>query len=162
MGVTISDLLKKGGFQSITHEIEIGNVYKINMTKEDGVCISNNTSSISKYFVVVGFDDKGIAYGGILISSNLPRKAYNQIEYFYPVKASDNDFLKYDSHIDCTRIFQSSPSKLTFDTHIGYLDEQSLHCTTKMIMDEKNPTLTDAERKLYNIEIYGNGGADEE
>lgn len=135
------------------HKIEIGNVYKINMTKNDGLCISDSTSKAIKYFVVVGFDSKGNVYGGVLVSSNLPTNRNNP-EYHCLIKQCDNSFLAYNSYINCTSIFSSTTARINADSHIGCLDQHSLYSVVDLILDEDNPTITPKEREMYNIKPY--------
>lgn len=156
MVAKLGDLIGDEMRESINgkHKIEIGNVYKINMNKNDGVYISDSTSkAISKYFVVVGSDSKGNVYGGVLVSSNLPTYR-NNLEYQYPIKQKENPFLAYNSYINCTTIFSSTTTRINAGSYIGCLDEHSLYCVIDLILDEDNPTITPKEREIYNIERY--------
>jgi len=158
MGASIRDLLGDKipeCLKNIKHEIRIGNVYKTGFTRGDGIYIVDKTKeSLSKYFVVIGYDDAGNVYGGLLISSELPSNATDDIKrYQYPVKASENDFLYHDSWINCYKIICAKPDKLNDRTFSGCLDEMSFYYVVKMVLDPGNMVITDAERTKYNIKL---------
>ena len=54
------DLLNNDSIKSITQKsIEIGNVYRIQMDKSNGITPKPGDTSRNKFFVVLGFDEEG-------------------------------------------------------------------------------------------------------
>jgi len=154
MGVSITDLLGDHLPDKLQHRIEIGNVYRIPLGKEDGLIVPHEHKYLLKYFIVIGFDDDGNIYGGLLISSDQPKGIRRELLlYQYSVKAENNTFLKRDSWINCTHIFPSSQDKLSINNYLGCLDKESLYYIISAILDENNPVITKKERKKYNIQL---------
>lgn len=154
MSAKLADLLKD---PEKTHNIEVGNVYKILLSKSDGLNVPDNKESLLKYFIVIGIAENGDIYGGLLISSEQPKNVSHHISmYQYKVKYTSNTFLKWDSWVNCTKIFKSSKNKLNHSNFLGCLDSESTYFIIVAILDENNPTITNKERKRYNISLPEN------
>ena len=52
-------------FRLAYHTVKVGDVYAITMTAANGIKPKPGDTSRDKYFVVLGFDADGIAYGGV-------------------------------------------------------------------------------------------------
>jgi len=150
MGAMLADLLKD---PEKLHNIEVGNVYRVSLGKNDGLTVCESKEFKIKYFIVVGIDrTNGIIYGGLLISSKPPYTAsFEMLDYQYLIKSKINPFLNKDSWINCTRIFPAAKEKLTYSNFIGCLDNESTYYIIAAILDENNPVITNKERKKYNI-----------
>ena len=48
--------------------VEIGNVYASRMDEKNGITPKNGAKDRRKYFVVLGVDDDGTIYGGVVIN----------------------------------------------------------------------------------------------
>lgn len=61
-------------------EIKIGDVFRITMNKANGITPKPGDNSRDKFFVVLGFDENGNVYGGVIFNSyiniNLPPYLY--------------------------------------------------------------------------------------
>lgn len=161
MDASNADLMGKNlpDRQKQEHTIEIGNVYKILLGRKDGLTVSHENIMLSKYFIVVGFDINGNVYGGLLISSEPPKKIpYTILMYQYPVKYENNTFLKWNSWVNCTKIYKSSKDKLTMSNFLGCIDEESKYYIISAILDEGNPVITNKERKRFNIQLPEDSG----
>lgn len=156
MGASIADLLGDNLPEGLMpkHCIEIGNVYRISLDRNDGLNVSHENEVLSKFFIVIGIDTDGVIYGGLLISSEPPKHIPPSIMmYQYQVKANKNPFLKWNSWVNCTKIFRSSSDKLIRNNFIGCLDEESLYYIISAILDLDNPVITNKERKKFNIQL---------
>lgn len=156
MGASIADLLGEDLPEELKpkHCIEIGNVYRIPLGRKDGLTVLHEEEILSKYFIVIGTDVQGNVYGGLLISSEPPKNIPHTIlMYQYQVKAENNTFLKWDSWVNCTKIYKSSQDKLTIKNFLGCLDEESRYYIISAILDDSNPVITNKERKKYNIQL---------
>jgi hypothetical protein len=155
MGASIADIVGEELPEKLKHEIEVGNVYRIPLSRKDGLHITDpQQEELSKYFIVIGFDTEGNIYGGLLISSDHPRNVpHALLMYQYSVKVENNTFLKWDSWVNCTKIYKSSQDKLTINNFLGCLDDESLYYIISAILDVDNPVITNKERKRYNIQL---------
>lgn len=86
-------------------EIKIGDVFRITMNKANGITPKPGDNSRDKFFVVLGFDENGNVYGGVIFNSyiniNLP-PFIQAMQHL--VKGDDYEFLSHDSYIDCSSI----------------------------------------------------------
>lgn len=62
-----------------------------------------------KRFIVLGKDTDNNYIGIVLINSNLNFKVMNNQELWnlqYPIKGKDNDYLEWDSFVDCSQLIK--------------------------------------------------------
>lgn len=80
----------------------IGEVYKMKLTKKEGVKDKNKgDDGRHKYFIIVGIEND-IAIGIVLINSDINEKLPQKLkELHYPLKASKYNFLKHNSFACC-------------------------------------------------------------
>ena len=81
--------------QNIIKEVvKRGDVFVLNLDERNGVIPKDNDVSRNKFFVVLGFDDEGYVYGGVIVNSRINQNM-NQIvkDYHMPIKASKYSFL---------------------------------------------------------------------
>ena len=78
--------------------------------------------------VIVGVDaERGLCYGSLLINIRInPRaefsEAFLQTQYVLRQEAYSH-FLRYDSHLDCAKIFSIQVEKLLSGTYLGILEQ---------------------------------------
>lgn len=102
--------------------IRVGDVYVVPFTKEDGITPKNGESERKKFFVVLGFDDDGNVYGGVVVNSHVNSRLTKCIrDYHMPIKCSKYHFLRYDSYVNCSKIFEANPERLT--KWVGSIDD---------------------------------------
>lgn len=69
---SIGDLLSNEDKDNLTRQsIEIGDVFLIAMNQKNGITPKNGDDYRNKFFIVLGFDENGNAYGGVVINSNI-------------------------------------------------------------------------------------------
>ena len=103
-----SDALKPEELSKLaTHTVKVGDVYEITMTEANGIKPKAGDCSRDKYFIVLGFDSNGVAYGGVIINSQINK----------------NLFLRYDSFVDCVRLKIAHPQKFNEWNYLGEVDE---------------------------------------
>ena len=63
-----------------------------------------------KFFVVMGFDNQGNIYGGVVFDSEINRNYVNPDfeDFFLPIPCSKYTFLDHDSYIDCRKMKPST------------------------------------------------------
>lgn len=69
--------------------LQIGDVFLIEMSPEDSITPKGIEYTRQKYFIVLGFDEQGYVYGGVVINSKLNHKLPRTItDYYMPIKSS--------------------------------------------------------------------------
>lgn len=105
--VNIGDFLNNGSQLSdlLLSSVEEGDVYRFRLTPEEGVVPKNvGDTERNKYFIVVGKDKEGNAFGFVLINTNVnPHLPECRRKLHYLLKSSDYDFLNgQDRFVDCS------------------------------------------------------------
>lgn len=123
--IKISDALNEDELSRLaSRTVKVGDVYEITMTEANGIKPKAGDLSRDKYFVVLGFDSEGIAYGGVIINSQINKNLPGYIKmYHMPIKQSKYPFLRYDSFVDCVRLKTAYPNKFNEWNYLGEIDE---------------------------------------
>ena len=121
----ISDIFNEEELSKLaSHIVQIGDVYEINMTEANGIKPKAGYSSRDKYFIILGFDANGVAYGGVIINSQINRNLPPHLKlYHLPIKHSKYPFLRYDSFVDCVRLKIAYPQKFNEWNYLGQIDD---------------------------------------
>lgn len=105
--VNIGDLLSNSSQLSdlLLGAVEEGDVYRFRLTPQEGV-IPKNVGDIerNKYFIVIGKDKEGNAFGFVLINTRVnPHLPECRRNLHYLLRASDYEFLNgQDRYVDCS------------------------------------------------------------
>ena len=131
-------------------EVKIGDVFFVTMNKANGVVPKTGDTSRDKFFVVLGFDNDGNVYGGVIFNSfinmNLPP---NVRAMQHLIKGESYDFLSYDSYIDCSSIKIVKKNKLLKSTSLGTLEEKDITLVCDKI--KSNSRINKAELKRFGL-----------
>lgn len=131
-------------------EVKIGDVFFVTMNKANGVVPKTGDTSRDKFFVVLGFDNDGNVYGGVIFNSfinmNLPP---NVRAMQHLIKGESYDFLSYDSYIDCSSIKIVKKNKLLKSTSLGTLDEEDISLVCGKT--KSNSRINKAELKRFGL-----------
>lgn len=65
--------MKKNFYDWASCMVKVGDVYEMTMTEANGIKPKGGDSSRDKYFIVLGFDSNGTAYGDVIINSRINR-----------------------------------------------------------------------------------------
>lgn len=118
---------------AVSNNVQLGDVYKIELSKADGIIPKNGYDTRDKFFVVLGFDEQGNVYGGILFNSKINQNLPTLIkEYHMPILAKDYPFLTHDSFLNCTKIFPATSTHLMKGEKLGCINtaDFELICST--------------------------------
>ncbi|GAE22543.1 hypothetical protein [Bacteroides pyogenes] len=131
-------------------EIKIGDVFRITMNKANGVVPKPGDTSRDKYFVVLGFDDDGNVYGGVIFNSyiNINLPPFVQAMQ-HPVKGKDYEFLSHDSYIDCSSIKAVKKNKLLKSSSLGTLNTEDISSVCEKI--KHNSRISKIELKRFGL-----------
>lgn len=121
----ISDALSPEALSQLAAKtVSVGDVYEITMTEANGITPKAGDSSRDKYFVVLGFDSEGIAYGGVIINSQINKNLPAHIKmYHMPIKCAQYSFLKHDSFVDCVQLKRAFPQKFNEWNFLGKISD---------------------------------------
>ncbi len=121
----ISDALSEDDLLRIAaRTVKVGDVYEITMTEVNGIKPKPGDISRDKYFVVLGFDSEGVAYGGVIINSRINKNLPPHIKlYHMPIKKAKYPFLRYDSFVDCVQLKRAYPHKFNEWNYLGAIEE---------------------------------------
>lgn len=136
------DLLNNDSIKSITQKsIEIGDVYRIQMDKSNGITPKPGDTSRNKFFVVLGFDEEGNIYGGVIINSNINQRVPDSVkDWQMPIKQSKYKFLDYDSFVDCSKLKCTSIDKFGKWQFIGTILQEDIELIIGTIKESPNET----------------------
>lgn len=131
-------------------EIKIGDVFRITMNKANGIVPKPGDTSRDKYFVVLGFDDDGNVYGGVIFNSyiNINLPPFVQAMQ-HPVKGKDYEFLSHDSYIDCSSIKAVKKNKLLKSSSLGTLNTEDISSVCEKI--KHNSRISKIELKRFGL-----------
>ncbi len=114
-------------FRLAYHTVKVGDVYAITMTAANGIKPKPGDTSRDKYFVVLGFDADGIAYGGVIVNSQINKNLPGHIKmYHMPIKRAKYPFLRYDSFVDCIQLKRVYPNKFNEWNYLGEIDDYDI------------------------------------
>lgn len=125
--------------------VRIGDVYEMAMTEVNGIRPKAGDAFRDKYFIVLGFDSSGVAYGGVVINSRINRNLPAHLKmYHLPIKQSKYPFLRYDSFVDCVRLKMAYPQKFGEWNYLGEIDE----CDVDLIIATVKESPAESEERI--------------
>lgn len=136
------DILDESSKKAITQDaIKIGNVYRINMNEQNGIKPKAGDSSRNKYFIVLGFDSEGNAYGGVIINSRINQNIPQSMKDCHlPIKCDKYKFLDHDSFVDCSKLKTVDIAKFGKWQFLGIFSLEDVQLITATIKESPNET----------------------
>lgn len=129
------DKLKK----LITSIIEVGDVYRVKMNPKDGVTPKEGDDSRNKFFVVLGFDEQGNIYGGVIINSAINKNVSQSVkDYHMPISCKKYTFLVHDSFVNCSNLKTKPLSEIVHSQKIGKIDDDDVELIKETIKSSPN------------------------
>lgn len=130
--------------------VEIGDVYRMKMTEANGIRPKDGADSRNKYFVVLGFDNNGIAYGGVIINSNINQNLPAHLRmYHMPLPKAKYRFLDHNSFVDCVSLKRAFPEKFSQWQYLGKIDKYDVELIIGTI--KESPRENAAHLALYGL-----------
>ncbi len=131
--VNIGEILGAKAKNIVLDSVEEGDVYRFRLTPEEGV-VPKNKGDIerNKYFIVIGKDSQGNAFGFVLINSEVnPYLPKCRRDLHKVLKASKYEFLEnQDRYVDCSDFKKISKERFvevfSADKLKGKLDDDDL------------------------------------
>ena len=130
--------------------VKVGDIYLIEMDAADGITPKGEDQTRNKFFVVLGFDGEGNAYGGVIINSRINQRMDQTIkDYHMPIKCTRYPFLRYDSFVNCLQLKTTPTSKLTAGKYVGKMAEDDLQLVIGTLRE--SPREKKARLKRFGI-----------
>lgn len=109
----------------VRQTVNVGDVFMVELDRRDGITPKDGDMTRRKFFVVLGFDGEGNAYGGVIINSRINQQMSQVVkDYHMPIKCVKYAFLKYDSFVDCLQLKTAPLAKLSSGNYMGKMDAE--------------------------------------
>lgn len=133
--------------------IDIGGIYRIKLTKEDGITPKDGDNSRNKYFIVIGIDEDSNVIGHVIINTNI-NHGLSQIlrDLQYPINCAKYSFLEDKSrYVDCSDIKQIAKHKFLnlYQGKSGDIEDEDLEYIKNAV--KCSPKVTPKLLKRFNI-----------
>lgn len=130
--------------------VDIGNVYASRMDETNGITPKNGAKDRRKFFVVLGVDDEGIIYGGVVINHAInPKISPKKQHLHYPIAKSKYSFLEEDSFVNCVDLKILPLEKLLLSEFLGNIQENDLENITMLVI--QSPFCDSATLERFHI-----------
>lgn len=134
----------------VKQTVSVGDVFLIELDSSNGITPKDGANSRKKYFVVLGFDDEGNVYGGVIINSRINQKMDQVVkDYHMPIKCNKYSFLQYDSFVDCLLLKTAPLAKLSSGNYKGKIDNADLGLIIETL--KSSPREKVARLKKYGL-----------
>ena len=122
--------------------------------EDDGLVLKNGRHSKPKKIIIIGADkESNTCYGSVLVNTNMNPKANYSEPYLaaqYLLKRENyENFLRYDSFVDCGEVFSFSIDKLLNGEYFGTLNDQDKQGIFEIL--ETTDTLSTKLKKRFGI-----------
>ena len=139
---TLFEMLNNDSIKAIAkNTVKVGDVYRIKMDERNGIKPKGGDKSRNKYFIVLGFDSEGNAYGGVIINSeinpNIPQSMKN---CHLHIECSKYSFLDHDSYVDCSKLKIANIEKFGKWQYLGFFSLEDVQLITTTIQCSPNET----------------------
>lgn len=134
----------------VRQTVNVGDVFLVELDKNNGIIPKDGDVTRMKFFVVLGFDGEGNVYGGVIINSRINQQMSQLVkDYHMPIKCAKYTFLRYDSFVDCLQLKTAPLSKLSSGNYKGKMDEED----TELILGtlKSSPREKPARLKKFGI-----------
>lgn len=130
--------------------IKVGDVYLINLNRSNGITPKPGDTSRDKFFVVLGFDSNGVAYGGVVVNSGINPNLPQWIKDFHmPLAKSKYSFLHYDSYVNCANLMETNLDKFANWKYLGEIEPYDLKLIIGTVME--SPAISKAKLKQFGL-----------
>ena len=114
--------------------VSVGDVFLVEMDESDGITPKDGDTSRNKFFIVLGFDSLGNAYGGVVINSRVNQRMEQIVQdYQMPISCTKYPFLKHDSFVNCIRLKTVPLAKLTAGRFKGVVESEDVTLITETV-----------------------------
>lgn len=145
------DLLGDLADELTQNSINIGDVHLLNLDQNNGITPKSGDTTRNKFFIVLGFDNKGNVIGGLVINSKINYKLPPSVtDYQLPISVEQFPFLEHNSFINCSKIIVAKRSKFNKTTYRGEISDTEM---MELIINtvKESPTVNKMQLKEFGI-----------
>ena len=145
------DLLGDLADKLTQNSINIGDVHLLNLDQNNGITPKSGDTTRNKFFIVLGFDNKGNVIGGLVINSKINYKLPPSVtDYQLPISVEQFPFLEHNSFINCSKIIVAKRSKFNKTTYRGEISDTEM---MELIINtvKESPTVNKMQLKEFGI-----------
>lgn len=145
------DLLGDLADELTQNSINIGDVHLLNLDQNNGITPKSGDTTRNKFFIVLGFDNKGNVIGGLVINSKINYKLPPSVtDYQLPISVEQFPFLEHNSFINCSKIIVAKRSKFNKTTYRGEISDTEM---MELIINtvKEGPTVNKMQLKEFGI-----------
>ena len=147
---TLSELLGNDAEKLAQSNISVGDVFRINMGRDTGIIPKAGDESRHKFFIILGFDENGNAYGGVIINSRINSKIPYEAQMLHmPISKDKYDFLSHNSFVDCSELMAVQKAKVATWRYLGHIGDDDVELITETI--KSSPFESEARLAQYGI-----------
>ena len=122
----IADLIGDQADEIARFSLSVGDIHYLPLSKEEQITAKDGKDYRNKYLIILGFDVRGNAIGGVVVNSKVNTNLPTTItDYLMPVSKSQFPFLSHDSFINCSHLIVVRREKFnrsTFRYHVEDCD----------------------------------------
>ncbi len=149
--IKLGNLLGDIGDKITQDNLKVGNVYLLNLDEINGITPKDGNATRNKFFIVLGFDNKGNVIGGLVINSNINHKLPSTItDYQLPITVGQCPFLKHNSFVNCSKIIVANKTKFTKESYRGEISDPELMGLIINTVKE-SPTISRQQLNTFGI-----------
>lgn len=149
--IKLGNLLGDIGDKITQDSLKVGNVYLLNLDGINGITPKDGNATRNKFFIVLGFDNKGNVIGGLVINSNINHKLPSTItDYQLPITVEQCPFLKHNSFVNCSKIIVANKTKFTKESYRGEISDPELMGLIINTVKE-SPTISRQQLNTFGI-----------
>lgn len=149
--IKLGNLLGDIGDKITQDSLKVGNVYLLNLDEINGITPKDGNATRNKFFIVLGFDNKGNVIGGLVINSNINHKLPSTItDYQLPITVGQCPFLKHNSFVNCSKIIVANKTKFTKESYRGEISDPELMGLIINTVKE-SPTISRQQLNTFGI-----------
>nr|DAP34373.1 MAG TPA: PemK-like protein [Caudoviricetes sp.] len=131
--------------------LQIGDVHYVSMDESNGITPKDGYATRNKFFIILGFDGRGNAVGGVVINSRVnSRMGYLFTDYLMPISTEQCPCLAHNSFVNCTKIKSIEVIKLNQDTYQCSLEDELVQTIKRTLIE--SPTTNHARNREFGLE----------
>ena len=133
------ELPKDGIRELMKNAVSVGDVYLLRMTEADGVTPKDGGNSRNKFFVVLGFDNKGNIYGGVVVNSSINQRMPQSItDCYMPISCKKYPFLQHDSFVNCANLKTKPMEGFIGAKRLGVIEDDDIVLIKATVVNSPN------------------------
>lgn len=148
----LKDMLTSDSLSDVAENtVHVGEVYLIKgMSGKHRIIPKPGNKTRNKRFIVLGYNKEGLAYGGIIINTNINENLSKDIKaQLLPIHVVDYPFLGKDRYVDCSGLKLAYFDELKNWTYEGQIKDSDIKVYIEKL--KESPTVDEDELTSFGI-----------